>query len=126
MPPTTPPAIAPALDDFLDVPDVPEPPPLTPEVVVGVAKGVLKSEYVEAGVLVLVAKVPVGLVTVAVDAGAAASSCAAAALKVSLATTSKYAQAGMAVPDGICSGNWDLNTCEQLVCQELHDSTARL
>jgi len=114
-PPTTPPAIAPAFD-FLDA-DAEPGPPLPTEVAV-----LPNPEDVYATV---VDTVPVGLVPVAEDSGAERSACAAAALKVSVETTSKYAQAGMEVPDGICSGNWSRYSCVQLVSQALHVSIVR-
>jgi len=118
IPPMTPPAIAPALDFFDGAGEPVVPPPFEP--VDGVLAGVLVCE----DALVL-DTVPVGLATVAEDAGAEAIASAPATLNVSFVTTSRYAQAGKAVPDGICSGYWDAYTCEQLNCQLLHVSTVR-
>jgi len=115
-PPTTPPAIAPALLELLDVED--EELPLIP--VVGELAGVPVCKL-EAAVL---GSVPVGL-ELAVEAGAEANCWAAVILKVSFVTTSKYAQAGIAVPDGIFTGYWDTYTDVQLKSQVLHESTVR-
>lgn len=118
-PPTTPPAIAPALDFFFDVPAAPAPPPLTPEV------GVTEATIVETVEAAMLDTVAVGLELVAEDSGAVSSACAAPTLKTSPVTTSKYAQAGIEVPDGIGSGNCWGYTCEQLNLQALHVSIVR-
>lgn len=100
-PPTTPPAIAPVWDDL-------------PEDIVAVGEAEAEDE-VEDGVEdvddvddvgvvgVVPATVPVGW-TEPVDSGALASRSAAPTLKSSPILTSKYAQPGTAVPEGIFSG----------------------
>jgi len=116
-PPTTPPAMAPALDDFLDAPVGLV--SLSPGV--GVVKVILGPEVVDPTVLVVEA---VGLAEPE-DSGAERSASAAFTSKVSPVVTSKYAQAGIEVPAGICSGNWETNVDVQLRSQADHASIVR-
>jgi len=117
-PPTTPPAMAPALDDFLDTPGE----PVSLSAGVGVLKGMLGPESVDSTVLVVAA---VGMEAVPEDSGTARSACAAATLNVSDTEMSKYAQAGIEVPAGICSGNTETNVFVQLKSQADHTSNVR-
>jgi len=125
-PPTTPPAIAPALDVLdapLDVSAGLEPPPLPTEVgllLIPGAVGDTVEDTVEDTVAVGLEE-PVALV-----AGAVSSFLAVVTLKMSSATTSRYAQAGIDVPDGICSGYAEMDVLVQLVCQVLHVSISLL
>jgi hypothetical protein len=67
-------------------------------------------------VVVVPTMVPVGMV-VPVDSGALVSRSAAAALNSSPTLTSRYAQPGTAVPEGMLSGKTRGKTFEQFVLQ---------
>jgi hypothetical protein len=98
-PPTTPPAIAPVLDELLeDLVGEGE-----AEEEVEVEDEVTEEDEVGEGVVDVPKIVPVGIV-VPVDSGALASSLAAAGLNPSPILTSRYAQPGTAVPEGMLLG----------------------
>lgn len=103
-PPTTPPAIAPAFElvDLVDDDDVVEDPVAAPE-----------EPVKETDALLGLGTVAVDCTFVAVDSGESPSACAALRLNPA-AVTSRYAQFGTAVPDGMLSGNCWVYTEEQL------------